>query len=173
VLEHECASSSEIEAVGVVMPAQNHADTIAQCILSIFSANSYAGWRHSLWIVVVADACRDRTVKVARDAVGAFGEVLQVAVQSNGTARGIGAGTVFEHFHHKPRRAILLANADANTCVSRDWIDIQLKTRKCPRGTDRSREQYRGGNGSIGLVALNAAFKLTTVYPPKGCVRLA
>ena len=109
------------------MPAQNHADTIAQCILSIFSANSYAGWRHSLWIVVVADACRDRTVKVARDAVGAFGEVLQVAVQSSGTARGIGAGTVFEHFHRKPRRAILLTNADADTCVSRDWIDIQLK----------------------------------------------
>ena len=119
--------ASVIEAVGVVIPARNQADTIADCVLSIFAANSYSGWRNSLWIVVVADACRDRTVKVARDAVGAFGEVLSVAVQSRGTACGIGAGAVLERFHDKPRRSILLANADADTCVSRDWIDIQLK----------------------------------------------
>ena len=123
----ELYAPSAIEAVGVVIPARNQADTIAQCILSIFSANSYTGWRNSLWIVVVADACRDRTVKVARDAVGAFGEILEVAVQSSGTARGIGASTVLEHFHHKPRDAILLADTDAGTCVRRDWIDIQLK----------------------------------------------
>ena len=119
---------SVIEAVGVVIPGRDQADTIAQCILSIFAANRYIGWRNSLWIVVVADACRDRTVKVARDAVGAFGEVLEVAVQSSGTARGIGAGTVLEHFHHKPRHSILLTDTDADACVSRDWIDMQLKT---------------------------------------------
>src|ERR1700737_4303583 len=109
--------ASVIEAVGVVIPARDEADTIAHCILSIFAANRYIGWRNSLWIVVVADACRDKTAKVARDAVGAFGEVLEVAVQSGRTARGIGAGTVLEHFHQKPRRAILLANTDADTCV--------------------------------------------------------
>src|ERR1700736_5544531 len=95
-----------IEAVGVVIPARNQADTIAQCILSIFAANSFAGWRNSLWIVVVADACSDKTVKVAREAVGAFGEVLEVARQSIGTARGIGASAVLEHFHQKRRHAI-------------------------------------------------------------------
>jgi hypothetical protein len=131
----ELHMSSVIEAVGVVIPARNQADTIAQCVLSIFAANSYAGWRNSLWIVVVADACRDRTVKVARDAVGAFGEVLEVAVHSSGTARGIGAGTVLEHFHHKLRHAILLANTDADTCVSRDWIDIQLKRQNAGVGS--------------------------------------
>src|SRR5260370_18488640 len=100
---------SVIEAVGVVIPARNQADTIAQCILSIFSANSYAGWRNSLWIVVVADACRDRTAKVARDAVGAFGEVLEVAVHSSATERGIGAGTVLDHVHNTLRHPISLA----------------------------------------------------------------
>jgi cellulose synthase/poly-beta-1,6-N-acetylglucosamine synthase-like glycosyltransferase len=113
-----------LEAVGVVVPAHNQADTVAQCILSIFAANSHTGWRNSLWIVVVADACRDRTAKIARAAVGAFGEVLEVAVQSRGTARQIGAGAVLEHFYHKPRHAVLLANADADTCVPREWIDI-------------------------------------------------
>jgi glycosyltransferase involved in cell wall biosynthesis len=127
--------ASVIEAIGVVIPARNRADTIAQCILSIFAAHSYAGWRNSLWIVVVADACRDRTVKVARDAVGAFGEVLEVAVRSSGTARRIGAGTVLEHFHHKPRHSILLADTDADTCVSRDWIDMQLKRQNAGVGS--------------------------------------
>src|SRR5260370_26487022 len=126
---------SAIEAVGVVIPARNQADTIAQCIFSIFAANSYAGWRNSLWIVVVADACRDKTVKVARDAVGAFGEVLDVVVRSSGTARGIGASTVLEHFHQKRRHAILLANTDADICVRRDWIDVQLKRQNAGVGS--------------------------------------
>lgn len=119
--------ASKIEAIGVVIRARNQAETIAQCILSIFAANHRAGWQKSLWIIVVADACMDKTVKVARDAVGAFGRVLAVDVASSRTAREIGAGAVFEHFHNKPRHAILLANADANTCMRRDWIDIQLK----------------------------------------------
>jgi cellulose synthase/poly-beta-1,6-N-acetylglucosamine synthase-like glycosyltransferase len=127
VYRQEFYRPSVIEAVGVVIPARNQADTIAQCIHSIFAANSYAGWRNSLWIVVMADTCRDKTVKVARDAVGAFGEVLEVAVRSSGTARGIGTNAVLEHFRQKPRHAILLANTDADTCVRRDWIDIQLQ----------------------------------------------
>jgi hypothetical protein len=126
---------SLIEAVGVVIPARNQADTIAQCILSIFAANSYVGWRNSLWIVVVADACGDKTAKVARSAVGAFGQVLEVAVRSGGTARGIGASTVLEHFRRTPRHAILLADTDAHSCVSRDWIDVQLKRQKAGVGS--------------------------------------
>jgi glycosyltransferase involved in cell wall biosynthesis len=123
----ELNTPSALEAVGVVIPARNRADTIAQCILSIFAAISYTGWRNSLWIVVVAEACTDKTVKVARDAVGAFGEVLEVAAESRGGARGIGVGAILEHFCHKPRYSVLLASTDADTCVPADWIDIQLK----------------------------------------------
>ena len=124
-----------LEAVGVVVPAHNQADTVAQCILSIFAANSHTGWRNSLWIVVVADACRDRTAKIARAAVGAFGEVLEVAVPSRGTARLIGAAAVLEHFYQKPRHAVLLANAEADTCVPREWIDTQLRLQKAGVGS--------------------------------------
>jgi hypothetical protein len=120
---------SRIEGVGVVIPVRNQADTIAQCILSIFAANSYSGWRNSLWIVVVADACTDETAKVARHTIGAFGEVLEVAARSLRTAHRIGASTVLEHFRHKPRHSLLLASADAGTEVRRDWIDMKLK---CP-----------------------------------------
>src|ERR1700704_6275536 len=104
---------SRIEAVGVVIPARNQADTIAKCILSIFAAHNYSGWRNSLWIVVVADACTDTTAKVARDAIGAFGEVLEVAARSTKTAHQIGASTVMEHFHHIPRHALLLTSTEA------------------------------------------------------------
>ena len=130
----EAYGPSAIEAVGVVIPARDQAETIAQCILSIFAANSQAGWRNSLWIVVVANACRDRTAKIAREAVGAFGEVLEVAVPSRGTAYGIGADAVLEHFRKRPRCGILLANADADTCVRRDWIDSQLKRQRAAMG---------------------------------------
>jgi hypothetical protein len=116
--------TSRMEAIGVVIPARNHVATISQCILGIFAANSYSGWRNALWIVVVADACTDQTAKVARHTVGAFGEVLEVTARSLRTARRIGESTLVEHFRHQPQHALLLASTDADTHVPRDWIDI-------------------------------------------------
>src|ERR1700693_1341839 len=92
--------ASRMEAIGVVIPAHNHVATISQCILRVFAANSYSGWRNALWIVVVADACTDETAKVARQTVGAFGEVLEVTARSLRTARRIGESALLEHFRH-------------------------------------------------------------------------
>jgi glycosyltransferase involved in cell wall biosynthesis len=116
-----------IEAVGVVIPVRNGADTIARCILSIFAANSFAGWKKAIWVVVVADACTDDSVKVARRVLGAFGEVLVIAAKSYRAARRVGASAVFDHFHRKPQNAILLANTNANAYVQKDWITIQMR----------------------------------------------
>lgn len=118
---------SKIEAVGIVIPTRNQSGAIAKCVRSIFAANSHAGWRNSLWIVVVADACTDSTAKVARDAVGAFGEVLQVAARSEQTAHQIGVSAIMEHFCRVPRHALLLCSADAGTDLCRDWIDTRLR----------------------------------------------
>jgi hypothetical protein len=118
---------SKIQAVGIVIPARDQSDTIAKSILSIFAANSYSGWRNSLWIVVVADACTDDTARVARDVVGAFGEVLEVSARSPQTAHRIGASSVIEHFHDMPRHALLLASVDAGTELRRDWMDTKLQ----------------------------------------------
>jgi hypothetical protein len=112
------------EAVGVVIPAHNHAATISKCIASIFEANSYSGWQNELWIVVVADACTDQTAKVARRTIGAFGEVLEVTAQSLRTAHRIGKSTLLDHFRHRPRHAVMLVSADADNRVPRDWIDM-------------------------------------------------
>jgi len=119
-----CRYASKMEAIGVVIPARNHVATISQCILGIFAANSYSGWRNALWIVVVADACTDQTAKVARQTVGAFGEVLEVTARSLRTARRIGEGALLEHFRHQPQHDLLLTSTQADTHVPRDWIDI-------------------------------------------------
>jgi glycosyltransferase involved in cell wall biosynthesis len=121
---------SRTEAVGIVIPAHNHAATISKCITSIFEASSFSGWQNALWIVVVADACTDQTAKVARRTIGAFGEVLEVTAQSLRTARRIGESTLLDHFRRRPRHAVMLASADADNRVPRDWIHMIKNTVK-------------------------------------------
>jgi hypothetical protein len=120
--------ASKIQAVGIVIPARDQSHSITKSILSIFAAAGHSGWRNSLWIVVVADACTDATARVARDAVGAFGEVLEVSAHSLQTAHRIGASSVIEHFHDIPRHALLLASVDAGTELCRDWMNAKLFT---------------------------------------------
>jgi len=123
---------SKIQAVGVVIPARNHCETIAKCIHSLFASNSHAGWRQSLWIVVVADACTDHTVKVAREALGAFGRVLEVSARSRQAAHQIGSAAVLEHFRDLPRHTLLLTSTDATAELPRDWIEAQLQSSGSP-----------------------------------------
>jgi hypothetical protein len=117
-----------------VILARNHAQTIAKCIASIFAAHSYSGWRNSLWIVVVADRCTDDTAESARNALGAFGQVLEVCASSGQTAHRIGAGAVAEHFRDVARQTLLLTSTDATAELPRDWIDTQLKCSQTPTG---------------------------------------
>jgi hypothetical protein len=126
--------SSNIQAVGIVILARNQAEAIAKCIAGLFAANSYAGWHHSLWIVVVADACTDDTAKAARAALGAFGQVLEICARSAQAAHRLGASVVLEHFRDVPRHTLLLTSADATAELPRDWIDEQLKCSQSPMG---------------------------------------
>jgi Glycosyl transferase family 2 len=125
-------SPSKIQAVGIVIPARNHCETIAKCIHSLFASNSHCGWRQSLWIVVVADACTDDTAKVAREALGAFGQVLEVSARSRQAAHQIGSTTVMEHFRNLPRHTLLLTSTDATAELPRDWINTQLHSSGSP-----------------------------------------
>jgi hypothetical protein len=130
-------SPSNIQAIGIVILARNQAAAIAKCIAGLFAANSYTGWHHSLWIVVVADACTDETAKAARSALGAFGQVLEICARSAQAAHQLGASVVMEHFRHVPRHTLLLTSADAAAELPRDWIDAQLKCSQSPVGLTR------------------------------------
>jgi hypothetical protein len=125
-------TASKIEAIGVVITARNEAQSIGKCIHSLFAANSHSGWHNSLWIVVVADACTDDTAKIARRAVGAFGQVLEVSARSRQAAHRIGTAIIMEHFRDVPRHALLLASPDAAMELRSDWIDLQLQCSHSP-----------------------------------------
>jgi hypothetical protein len=75
------------------------------------------------------DACTDETAKIARETIGAFGEVLQVAARSTQKAHCVGLSTVMEHFRRVPRHALLLCSADADSILCRDWISTRLESR--------------------------------------------
>jgi cellulose synthase/poly-beta-1,6-N-acetylglucosamine synthase-like glycosyltransferase len=147
--------SSRRWSVGVVIPARNEEETIEQCIASILVAGDYHRRRGALWIVVVADACSDRTASRARAAIGANGQVIETHVRSAGAARRLGAEAAIERFRHIDPRFIWLANTDADTCVCRDWIDVHLQladqgvtgvagiVRLDPAGPPEAHEIYR------------------------------
>jgi cellulose synthase/poly-beta-1,6-N-acetylglucosamine synthase-like glycosyltransferase len=111
-------------SVGVVIPAQNEEATIGSCIDSVLRSLARAGVDH--WVVVVADHCTDSTVGLARRALGNAGEVIEVGVRSAGAARRQGVARVLTHWASLDPSQIWLANTDADTQVSDDWIEVQL-----------------------------------------------
>jgi hypothetical protein len=127
-------SPAKIEAIGIVIPATNQSATIGKCIASLFAANSYCGWRNSLWIVVIADACTDDTVKTARDALGAFGQVLEICARSRQAAHELGADIILDHFRDVPRHRLFLASTDASADLPPDWVNRQIKSSQSPVG---------------------------------------
>jgi glycosyltransferase involved in cell wall biosynthesis len=111
-------------SVGVVIPAQNEETTIEACLGSVLRSLARVGMQH--WVVVVADQCTDGTVGLARRALGNAGEVIEVGVRSAGAARRHGVARVLEHWASLDPSRIWLANTDADTHVSDDWIEVQL-----------------------------------------------
>ena len=131
--------ASKIQAVGIVILARNQSEAISKCIAGIFAANSRSGWRNSLWIVVVADSCSDDTAKAARNALGAFGRVLEICAHSPQAAYQLGAAVVLDHFREVPRHALLLTSTDAAAELPRDWVDMQLQSSESPIGLTSTR----------------------------------
>jgi cellulose synthase/poly-beta-1,6-N-acetylglucosamine synthase-like glycosyltransferase len=112
--------------VGVVIPAQNEELTIQRCIAHVLAAHDHCGRPAPLWIVVVADACDDATVRLARTALGSCGEVIEGSPRSPGSARRLGAAAVLDHFGQANAAHIWLANTDADTFVALDWLKVHL-----------------------------------------------
>jgi glycosyltransferase involved in cell wall biosynthesis len=112
-------------SIGIVVPAQNEQASIEPCIESI-RRSCEAAQLLDYWIVVVADSCTDNTVPRARAAIKGAGEVIESEAKSAGSARRLGVDAALARFGDKELRQIWLANTDADTLVSRDWITVQL-----------------------------------------------
>ena len=112
--------------VGVIIPARNEEGTIEDCLSSVMLALEGSVCVRDSWTVVVCDSCTDGTARRARRTLGSAGEILECAVGSAGSARRIGAEAVARHFVGVSSREVWLANTDADTSVSPDWITKQL-----------------------------------------------
>ena len=73
-------------------------------------------------LVVVADACRDRTAQVARRG-GA--SVVTIGASSVGAARAAGAREVLRRTRHLDPADVWLATTDADTLVPACWLRQQ------------------------------------------------
>ncbi len=112
-----------IRLVGVVVPAHNEEDLLPACLASLRRAARELP-RTPVRLVVVADACRDRTPQVARRAGAA---VVSTGARSVGTARAAGIREVLRHAGHLDPADVWLATTDADTLVPARWLREQVR----------------------------------------------
>jgi glycosyltransferase involved in cell wall biosynthesis len=112
----------QIQAVGVVIPAHNEEDLLPSCLAAMHQA---ARRLHSMTVhlIVVADACTDRTAERARRA-GVV--VREIQARCVGMARRTGMREVLRQTRHLDPITVWLATTDADTLVSPQWLGQHL-----------------------------------------------
>jgi glycosyltransferase involved in cell wall biosynthesis len=114
-------SAKEVNTmIAAIVPAHNEESEIAACIESLQVASSYELLNgEAVLILVVADACDDRTAAIARKC-GA--QVLCIRARNVGSARSAGAQFALR------QSARWLSFTDADTTVAPDWLFTQLSS---------------------------------------------
>jgi cellulose synthase/poly-beta-1,6-N-acetylglucosamine synthase-like glycosyltransferase len=112
--------------VGVVIPAHNEELTIESCLRATLQSLDQCRIAET-WVVVVADSCHDATVSLARATLGARGGVLECSARSPGIARQLGVGALLERFGANTLSTLWIANTDADSHPTTDWIAQQLR----------------------------------------------
>ena len=107
-----------IRSVGVIVPAHDEQDLLPSCLASLRRAARVLAVM-PVHLVVVADACRDRTAEVARRG-GAT--VVTIGARNVGVARAAGAREVLRRTRHLHPANVWLATTDADTLVPRRWL---------------------------------------------------
>jgi glycosyltransferase involved in cell wall biosynthesis len=112
-----------IRSVGVIVPAHDEQDLLPSCLASVRrAAQALRGM--PVHLVVVADACRDRTVQVARHG-GA--SVVSISARSAGAARAAGAREALLRTGRLDPADVWLATTDADTLVPAHWLRQQVR----------------------------------------------
>jgi glycosyltransferase involved in cell wall biosynthesis len=112
-----------IRSVGVIVPAHDEQDLLPACLASVRRA-AQALRGVPVHVVVVADACRDRTARVARRG-GA--SVVSIDARSAGAARAAGAREVLRRTGQLDPENVWLATTDADTLVPAHWLRQQVR----------------------------------------------
>jgi len=112
-----------IRSVGVIVPAHDEQDLLPFCLAGVRRAlQALRGM--PVHLVVVADACRDRTAAVARRG-GA--SVVSIDAGSAGAARAAGAREVLRRTRRLNPADVWLATTDADTLVPARWLRQQVR----------------------------------------------
>lgn len=112
-----------IKAVGVVIPAHNEEDLLPSCLDAMRKATRMVH-PTAVHLVVVADACTDRTAARARQG-GAV--VLEIQARCVGAARRTGMREVLGRTRHLDPGSVWLATTDADTLVPPGWLAQHLR----------------------------------------------
>lgn len=108
--------------IAVIVPAHNEEDHITSCLIALRVAAQCPRLRgEQTVLVVVLDACTDRTRSIAKR-MGAT--TIALSCRNVGAARALGADLALA------AGARWLAFTDADTQVAPDWISAQIAQRK-------------------------------------------
>jgi glycosyltransferase involved in cell wall biosynthesis len=112
-----------IRAAGVVIPAHNEEDLLPSCLDAMREATQMLQ-PTAVHLVVVADACADRTAARARQG-GAV--VVEIQARCVGAARRAGMREVLSRTRHLDPGSVWLATTDADTLVPPGWLAQHLR----------------------------------------------
>jgi len=112
-----------IRSVGVIVPAHNEQDLLPVCLASLRRA-ARALHGTPVHLVVVADACSDKTAQVASNSGAA---VVTITARSAGPARAAGVREVLRRTGQLDPSEIWLATTDADTRVPTCWLRRQVR----------------------------------------------
>ncbi len=111
-----------VEHVAVVIPARDEERTVAEAVHAIRTAALNLPPGLTVDVVVVADACSDRTAELAL----AAGAHVLVATEGNvGAARALGCAWALDRAGHED--ATWIACTDADSVVPPQWLLRQLE----------------------------------------------
>jgi glycosyltransferase involved in cell wall biosynthesis len=114
--------------VAVVVPAADEADSLAGCLAAIERARrQLADARPTITtdLVVVLDACRDRTAEVIATAAPAA-HTVTIAARCVGVARDVGTRAAIDRSIHRAPE-VWTAHTDADSVVPDHWLTEQVR----------------------------------------------
>lgn len=126
-----------IKAAGVVIPAHNEQDLLPACLVAV--RQSVRQVSVPVQLVVVADACTDKTAELA-SAQGAT--VIESLARNVGAARRAGVSQVLRSARSLDPAEVWVATTDADSLVPRHWLTRHL------------RYAHRGWKGVVGTVTV-------------------
>jgi glycosyltransferase involved in cell wall biosynthesis len=117
-----------VRRIVVVIPARNEEQLVERSLRSVLAAServlAATGRAHrTVHIVLVADACTDRTAQVARSVPGV--EVVETPFGNVGAARAAGIRYALS-LANSPAEETWIANTDADSVVPPEWLTLQL-----------------------------------------------